>query len=144
MREQSLVANLVSYMEYHQDIVNSLFDKDITMDKSNETTISGKSKDKFEKSNISEEKLHKNHTKNIVACVWLCEKFPLTIEHLLPILDILSNVSANVLKLKSFFEGRSLAYLNSFPIKAVIPLFLSLNAIIEFKNFDFKYIYLFE
>ena len=128
-------------MDYHQDIVNSLFDKDSTMIKSSAMkAISTNSKDRFEKLNTNEKKMQNNYTKNIVACVWLCENFPLTIEHLLPILDILSNVSANIGKLKSFFEEKSLAYSKSFPMKAIIPLSFSLNAIIEFKNFNFKYI----
>jgi len=42
-------------------------------------------------------------------------------------------------KLRDFFMHPSLQHINSFPIKAYIPLIYTINANIHFSNFNFEY-----
>ena len=104
----------------------------------NSTLFSPSSKVKTEKTQPDEKANVKHYKKNISATVWLCDNFPLTLEHLLPMLDLLSSANPKVNRIREFFEKKSLIQKNSFPLKAVIPIFLSVNAIISFQNFVFK------
>jgi Protein of unknown function (DUF3424). len=117
-------------MDTHQEVFKG--------DKSgNDSTISLGSKKELEKMNKQQKKLFKHYTKNIVATVYLCENFPLNLDLLLPILDILSNVSPQINRLRDFLNRKNTMNRGSFPLKAYIPIFFSLNAIISLKNFKF-------
>jgi len=124
-------------MEHYHAVVKTLFEKD---GKENETDskISSKARKEVEKMNIAQKKLLKNYTKNILATIYVCENFPLTLDHIFPILDILSNISPNINRLKEFLERTLSINKDSFPIKASIPIFFSLNANFSIKDFSFK------
>lgn len=93
---------------------------------------------KFEILKNSQNKLTKETKKNIDASIWLADSFPLHSEHLLAILDVMSSANPNISKLKEFLEKKSILHNRSFPLKAVIPLYLSVSAVINFRNFVFK------
>lgn len=93
---------------------------------------------KFARMKNSQNKVAKETKKHIDASIWLTDNFPLHFEHLIAVLDILSSASPNISKLKDFLEKRSILNNRSFPLKAVIPLYLSVSAVINFKNFVFK------
>ncbi len=82
-------------------------------------------------------KFLKEFKKNIHATIWLTENFQLQIHHLLPILEILSSISNNIAQFKDFLVNNFLKEAKYFPIKAIIPLFYTLNAVVTFQNFKF-------
>lgn len=83
-------------------------------------------------------KISKELKKNINATVWLAENFQLQIQHLLPILEILSSFSSNIGHFKDFLSNNFMKEANLFPIKAIIPLVYTLNAVVSFQNFKFS------
>jgi len=132
---------MVNYIKCYQTIVHNFSDKeDLNATSSNESEkmINTKTKKEIQKMNQAQKKLLKNYTKNIGATVYMCDKFPLSFDHLIPVLEILSNVSPHINKLKNFLETESNINRNSFPLKAYIPIMLSVNAILLMKNFKFK------
>ena len=102
-------------------------------------SLSPNNKARFDRLQTVDKNVAKTYKKSLTASIWLCDKFPLNLEHLLPILDLLSSANPKVNRIRDFFEKKSLVQKNSFPLKAVIPIFLSVNAIINFENFQFKY-----
>lgn len=82
-------------------------------------------------------KISKELKKNINATIWLAENFQLQIQHLLPILEILSSFSSNIGHFKDFLSNNFMKEANLFPIKAIIPLVYTLNAVVSFQNFKF-------
>jgi hypothetical protein len=130
-QKRSPLESMNIYMETYQEVFKG--DKD-----GNDTTISLASKKELEKMSSQQKKLFKHYTKNIASSVYLCENFPLNLELLLPILDILSNVSPQISRLKDFLNRKNTMNRGSFPLKAYIPIFFSLNAVISLKNFKFE------
>ena len=108
-----------------------------------ETTNSNKSKENGIKTqsltNLQEyqKKYLKEFKKSINATIWLTDNFLLQIQHLLPILEILSSISNNIAQFKDFLINNFMKEAKYFPIKAIIPLFYTLNAVVTFQNFKF-------
>ena len=124
------------YADRYHAIVKTLFEKDGKEDSSNQASREKVSKE-TERLNFSQKKLLKNYTKNIVATIYMCDNFPLKLEHFFPILEILSNVSPHIQRLKGFLEKTLSVDRTSFPIKASIPIFFSLNAVLSITGFKF-------
>lgn len=107
-----------------------------------EMTNSAKQKTSTAQSLISLQEHHKKFMKefkkNINATIWLTDNFNLQIHHLLPILEILSSISNNIGQFKDFLVNNFMKEGGFFPIKAVIPLFYTLNAVVTFQNFKFS------
>ena len=82
-------------------------------------------------------KFMKEFKKSINATIWLTDNFQLQIHHLLPILEILSSISNNIAQFKDFLVNNFMKEAKFFPIKAIIPLFYTLNAVVTFQNFRF-------
>jgi len=127
---QGPIAKVISYIQSYQEILKGLQDKDDPSPNNNKREAANMN-------NIAQKRLMKNSTKNIVATVYMCENFPLSINHLMPVLEILSNVSPHINKVKSFLETQSNLNKRTFPLKASIPIMLSVNAILSMKNFKF-------
>lgn len=89
-----------------------------------------------------QKKYLKEFKKNINATIWLTNNFQLKIQHLLPILEILSSISNNIAQFKDFLINNFIKEANYFPIKAIIPLFYTLNAVVTFQNFKFRSIFI--
>ena len=123
------------YADSYQAIVKALFEKEgkENVNKSNSSAKTG-----GKEMSISQKKLLKNYTKNIVATIYMCEKFPIDLDHLFPVLDILANVSPHINRLKGFLERTISFNKSNFPIKACIPIFFSVNAVISIRGFNFK------
>ena len=98
------------------------------------------SKKSFDRGKIKEKRdMYLNcKTKSINAEVWFCDELLLKINHLVPILEVLGFFSTNVAQFKDFITRESFSYINSFPIKATIPLFYTVNTNIIFQDFSFK------
>lgn len=107
------------------------------------TSCNNKTKEnKIQQSTILHEqhkKILKEYKKNINANIWLADNFNLQIHHLLPILEILSSISNNIAQFKDFLINNFMKEAKFFPLKAIIPLFYTLNAVITFQNFKFMY-----
>ena len=130
------------YIECYQAVVQTIFAKEETgknkeKTNGNDKVMSAKTKREFEKMSMNQKRLLKNYTKNVVATIYMSDSFPLSLEHLMPVLEILSNVSPHINKLKAFLEKQSTINKNSFPLKASVPILLSVNAILSIKNFKF-------
>jgi len=128
------IASIMNYIQSYQEILKGLQDN---KDDSFHNSTKNK-KEKAGNSGISQKHLLKNVTKNIVATVYMCENFPLSLDHLMPVLEILSNVSPHINKVKSFLQSQSNVNKKTFPLKACIPIMLSVNAILSMKNFKFR------
>lgn len=107
------------------------------------TSTSMKSKENTAQSLINlqehQKKFMKEFKKSINATIWLTDNFHLQIHHLLPILEILSSISNNIGQFKDFLVNNFMKEAKFFPIKAIIPLFYTLNAVVTFQNFKFSY-----
>lgn len=70
------------------------------------------------------------------ASFWLTRHgaFPLDFEDFLPIMQIVSFASKKISKIKDFLADKKLPDY-SFPVKASIPLFMSVNAQISIVNY---------
>src|SRR5687768_898128 len=103
---QSPIASMVHYIECYQEVVKSVFKEEgnKSTESKSEKNVSVKTKREIEKMTMTQKRLLKNYTKNVVASVYMCENFPLSLEHLMPVLEILSNVSPHISKLKDFLE----------------------------------------
>jgi hypothetical protein len=132
----SPIMKIRRYTDSYQAAVKTLFEKE---DKENESSLANtqKSRKGADMTNVSQKKLMKNYTKNIVATIYTCDTLPLNLDHFLPVLEILSNISPPINRLKGFLEKTLAINRTSFPIKACIPIFFSLNAILSIKGFKF-------
>lgn len=124
-------------IDHLQAYIESVMDNRNGDKSGNDTTIC-LTKKEIEKLSAQQKKLYKQYSKNISASVYLCNNFPLNLDVLLPILDILSNVSPQINRLKDFMERKNTMNRSSFPMKAYIPIFFSVNAIISLRNFNFR------
>lgn len=76
----------------------------------------------------------KTTKKTINASIWLCKsQHPLSIESFLPLLQVLSFSSKQIAKLKDYLMKYELPK-NSFPLKAKIPIFFTMNAAFSLRN----------
>ena len=101
-------------------------------------SINSAERENYLKLRVLEKNISKHYKKSITGNLWITENFPLSIDHLLPILDLLASANPKVLRIREFFEKKNLIQKNCFPLKAVIPIFFSVNLIISFRNFKFK------
>jgi hypothetical protein len=62
------------------------------------------------------------------------EQASLKMSHVVPIIELISAFSNNFDTLRDFMKGLENLNENFFPMKVIIPLFLSINVIIEFDN----------
>lgn len=74
--------------------------------------------------------------KTVHASFWLTRNgnFPLSYEDFLPLMQIVSFASKKISKIKDFLADKKLPDY-SFPLKASIPLFMSVNAQISILNY---------
>ena len=131
----SQIDSIIDSMNCDQELVANLFGKEMAVKLKDKVSQKPKLKEQI---NAAEKKILKQYKKNVVASVWVCDQFPLNFDHLLPILDILSSASPYISQIRDFLERKSLLKKSSFPLKAIIPLYYSVNAIISFRNFNFK------
>jgi hypothetical protein len=83
--------------------------------------------------------IHTNHTncktiKKVKAHAWLCQNFPLQLKYFMPLLSMLTTVSKKAQKLKEFFEASSILNNTGFPVKAIIPILLTIKATLNFEE----------
>jgi len=78
--------------------------------------------------------IQKEHTKAIKASVWLTRDFPVTMDHILPILEIMAPTSTHFEKLNNFIKLQFPDY--GFPVKIEIPIFAVLYVTVVFQNFQ--------
>ena len=75
--------------------------------------------------------------KKLNSSVWMSKDFPVKLQHLYPLIDLLSSVSANFEQLKNFiYNGLPKQTGELFPVKVAIPIMFGLNAVIYFENFE--------
>lgn len=76
--------------------------------------------------------------KKIKAQAWLCPIFPLQLKYFMPLLSMLTTVSKKAQKLKEFFEASNILNNTGFPVKAVIPVLLTIKATLSFEEIDLQ------
>lgn len=86
---------------------------------------------------VLENREKKHYSKQVNATLWTCEEFPLTLLDFLPLLDLLASFSKNAQHLCSFFHQGSLLS-NSFPVKALIPVYASVKLIVHLDSITMK------
>lgn len=79
-------------------------------------------------------KLEKNSNKHIKANLWCAEDFPIKITDLMPLLDLLASVSQKAKRFHEFLSSNQMFYNIGFPLKAKIPLMLTVTALVAFKE----------
>ncbi len=74
--------------------------------------------------------------KSVHAQFWLTRdgSFPLDFQDFLPLMQIVAFASKKIAKIKEFLATKELPE-HSFPLKAIIPLFMSVNAQISITNY---------
>lgn len=86
---------------------------------------------------ILQNKFEKSSVKKIKTAVWGSQTFPMKIEDLMPLMDLLATVSQKARRFHEFLISTQLFQSIGFPIKAKIPLMLTITALVEFKAFKF-------
>eukprot|EP00903_Cladosiphon_okamuranus_P008377 g8055.t1 len=76
---------------------------------------------------------HKRYEKKIKASMWMCQDFPLTLEHVTPMLEVLSMQDKVIHKLKDILTTKGMREAG-FPSKVSLPLYLGVNAAVTFDN----------
>lgn len=74
--------------------------------------------------------------KTINASIWLSKQHPLSLNSFFPLLHVLSFCSKQIAKLNDFLVKYQLPQ-GSFPLKAKVPLFLTMNAAFSLQNLTF-------
>ena len=67
-------------------------------------------RDQFLKLQVLEKSISKHYKKSITGTLWICEKFPLNIEHLVPILDILASANPKAVRISESFSRRRILF----------------------------------
>ncbi|CAM9246680.1 unnamed protein product, partial [Ascophyllum nodosum] len=76
---------------------------------------------------------HKRFDKKIKASMWMSQEFPLTLEHVTPMLEILSMQDKVIHKLKEVLTTKGMREAG-FPAKVSLPLYLGVCAAVTFDN----------
>ena len=74
----------------------------------------------------------KEQRKNFSASIWMSHEFPLSIQQLLPLFEILSPSNEHFDKLREFI---SLKLPPGFPVQVELPVLMFLSARITFRNY---------
>ena len=74
--------------------------------------------------------------KTINASIWICQNHPLSLDSFFPLLHVLSFSSKQIAKFKDYLERYQLPK-GSFPLKAKVPLFLTMKAAFSLQNLTF-------
>lgn len=69
----------------------------------------------------------KTSKKTINASIWVCNNHPLSLDSFFPLLHVLSFSSKQIAKFKDYLDKYQLPK-GSFPLKAKVPLFLTMKA----------------
>ena len=75
----------------------------------------------------------KTTKKTINASIWLCNKYPLSLDSFLPLLQVLSFSSKQIAKFKDYLMKYQLPQ-GSFPLRAKIPIFFTMKAAFSLQN----------
>ena len=75
--------------------------------------------------------------KSISASIWLSKQHPLSLESFLPLLQVLSFSSKQISKFKDHLIKYQLPK-GSFPLKAKVPLFMTMKATFALNNLSFE------
>ncbi|EFJ12328.1 hypothetical protein SELMODRAFT_110129 [Selaginella moellendorffii] len=94
--------------------------------------ISGKEEDDSKKSSAKEEE--SEFKKGLRPTLWVTDNFPLKIEELLPLLDILSSKVKAVRRLRELLTTKLPA--GTFPVKMSIPVVPTIRVIVTFSKFQ--------
>ena len=78
----------------------------------------------------------KTSSKNISASIWISKQHPLSLDSFLPLLEILSFSSKQIAKFKEYILKYQLPK-GAFPLKAKVPLFLTMKAAFSLQNLSF-------
>ncbi len=84
-------------------------------------------------------KYHKLFTKSetkLAAELWLCNSFPLSLQTMLPLLDVLAKANPLLSKFGEFLKNSSLTGTQMFPMRTVFPVAFSVRAQIQFLNIN--------
>ncbi|CBN76857.1 conserved unknown protein [Ectocarpus siliculosus] len=76
---------------------------------------------------------HKRFEKKIKASMWMSQDFPLTLEHVTPMLEVLSMQDKVIHKLKEVLTTKGMREAG-FPAKVSLPLYLGVYAAVTFDN----------
>ena len=85
---------------------------------------------------------HKLYTKSetkLAADLWLCNNFPLSLNDMLPLLEVLAKTNPLLSKFGDFLRRSELASSQLFPIKTVFPVAFAVRAQIQFLNISLSY-----
>ncbi|KAF9672077.1 hypothetical protein SADUNF_Sadunf11G0003300 [Salix dunnii] len=82
---------------------------------------------------VPEKVKEKEYVKSLKPSVWLTEQFPLKIEELLPLLDILANKVKAVRRMRELLTTKFPA--GTFPVKVAIPVVPTVRVVITFTKF---------
>lgn len=80
----------------------------------------------------------KKTQKTVTTSIWSCQEYPISLKQFLPLLELLAKLSKKANKLRDFFRKSSLLEQIVFPIKAKVPLFLSVKAAVRFEDLSLK------
>lgn len=83
---------------------------------------------------INKDRTNSKSTKKVKAHAWLCQNFPLQLKYFMPLLSMLTTVSKKAQKLKEFLEASNILNSTGFPVKAVIPILLTIKATLSFEE----------
>jgi hypothetical protein len=78
----------------------------------------------------------KTTKKTITAGIWLSKNHPLSLDSFFPLLHVLSFSSKQIAKFKDYLDKYQLPK-GSFPLKAKVPLFLTMKASFSLTNLSF-------
>ena len=86
------------------------------------------------KSFVLTSKIEKNSIKKIKASIWGAKNFPMNILDLMPLLELLASVSQKARRFNEFLSSAEGLQQIGFPVRAKIPLFLTVTALVVFKD----------
>jgi hypothetical protein len=78
----------------------------------------------------------KTTKKTINAAIWICQNHPLSLDSFFPLLHVLSFSSKQIAKFKDYLDKYQLPK-GSFPLKAKVPLFLTMKVAFSLQNLSF-------
>ena len=73
--------------------------------------------------------------RKITARCWLAEGFPLTVDDLMPILDVMSHANKHLKKVNRFVQYWRGEHGGFFPVKVLVPIVMTVYAVMRFQDF---------
>ncbi|GMH32202.1 hypothetical protein BSKO_00036 [Bryopsis sp. KO-2023] len=119
-----------------EDYLQMVISEDVVVEMPvNLNNMGGKNRGDGETAGSDADKNKKGKARKLTGRCWMAEDFPMSLQQLLPLLDVVGHANKHLGKVAKFM--RKYGDMNMFPVKIQIPLLLTVYLLVSFKKFKF-------